>query len=219
MATEQLPAELSRIEHMIAAAQTPEHLKHVLALADAAIAYAKRYYSEHKEVIQRARAAKLMAERRLGEMLKATPKQHGARGVAGPGRGKNGVPQENPVSDAPTLADLGINKKVSARAQRLAQLPAETFAAVVSGEIAVSQALETKKPPKRPVKTKAAIARKEAIEGAQASHVSMFAAYARQTLREIRAQTAWSDEELRLAGELADECRRVVGKAQISQMI
>lgn len=217
MTTEQLPAELSRIEHMIAAAQTPEHLKHVLALADAAIAYAKRYYSEHKDVIQRARAAKLMAERRLGEMLKAAPKNTGAAGG-----GKKDAPRGSivePRDTTPTLADLGINKKVSARAQRLAQLPAETFAAVVSGEIAVSQALETKKPPKRPVKTKAAIARKVAIEGAQASHVSMFAAYARQTLREIRAQTAWSDEELRLAEELADECRRVVGKAQISQMI
>jgi hypothetical protein len=49
---------------------------------------------------------------RLGEMLKATPKNTGAAGSPGPGRG-NAVPIENRVSDVPTLADLGIDKKVS----------------------------------------------------------------------------------------------------------
>lgn len=49
---------------------------------------------------------------RLGEMLKATPKNTGAAGSAGPGRG-NAVPIANRVSDVPTLADLGIDKKVS----------------------------------------------------------------------------------------------------------
>lgn len=217
MATDRLPADLSRIEHMIAAAQTPTQVKHVIALADAAIAYANRFYSEHKEVVQRAKAVKLQAERRLGELLKAAPKNTGAAGG-----GKKDAPRGSivePRDTTPTLADLGIDKKLSARAQRLAELPAETFAAVAAGEIPVSQALKAKKPPRRKVRTEAAAARKEAIEVAQSNHISMFAAYARQTLRELRLQTTWSDEELRLADELADECRRVVGKAQISQMI
>lgn len=216
MATDRLPADLSRIEHMIAAAQTPTQVKHVIALADAAIAYANRFYSEHKEVVQRAKAVKLQAERRLGELLKAAPKATG--GEHGGRHSKDGSRVE-PSNPTPTLSDLGIDKKLSARAQRLAELPAETFAAVAAGEIPVSQALEAKKPPRRKVRTKAAAARKEAIEVAQSNRISMFAAYARQTLRELRLQTTWSDEELRLADELADECRRVVGKAQISQMI
>mgnify|MGYP000603710059 CR=1 FL=1 len=49
---------------------------------------------------------------RLGEILAAMPKNTGAAGSAGPGRG-NAVPIANRVSDAPTLADLGIDKKVS----------------------------------------------------------------------------------------------------------
>ena len=216
MATDRLPADLSRIEHMIAAAQTPTQVKHVIALADAAIAYANRFYSEHKEVVQRAKAVKLQAERRLGELLKAAPKATG--GEHGGRHSKDGSRVE-PSNPTPTLSDLGIDKKLSARAQRLAELPAETFAAVAAGEIPVSQALKAKKPPRRKVRTEAAAARKEAIEVAQSNHISMFAAYARQTLRELRLQTTWSDEELRLADELADECRRVVGKAQISQMI
>ena len=50
------------------------------------------------------------------------PKQHGARGI-----GTSGVPLENPTKPA-TLADIGITKKQSARAQKLAAIPAEEFA-------------------------------------------------------------------------------------------
>ena len=59
-----------------------------------------------------AEVGKQAALTRLGEMLKAAPKNTGAAGSAGPGRG-NAVPIANRVSDAPTLADLGIDKKVS----------------------------------------------------------------------------------------------------------
>lgn len=56
----------------------------------------------------------------LGEMLRDMPKQSGARGSAGPGRG-NGVPVQNPVLHVtPTLAEIGIDAKTSMRAQRLA---------------------------------------------------------------------------------------------------
>ena len=59
---------------------------------------------------------------RLGEMLKAAPKHEGGR----PSQ-KTGSDVE-PVSSVPTLADLGIDKKVSARAQKLAALPPDQFA-------------------------------------------------------------------------------------------
>jgi hypothetical protein len=57
----------------------------------------------------------------MGEMLKATER---AKPPAGPGRGKLGAgiaPTFNP--DAPTLADIGISKHESARAQKMAALP------------------------------------------------------------------------------------------------
>ncbi len=57
--------------------------------------------------MQRAKSVKLQAERKLGEMLKATPKNTGAKGI-----GPIAVPDEN-RNQPPTLADLGIDKKVS----------------------------------------------------------------------------------------------------------
>jgi len=38
---------------------------------------------------------------------------------AGPGRGKGGMPVSPPLSDIPTLADLGLTKKDSSEAQFL----------------------------------------------------------------------------------------------------
>ena len=58
-----------------------------------------------------------LAERQMGAFLKQMPKNDGARGV-----GKSGVPPENP-----TLADMGIDKKLSATAQKLANIPEPEF--------------------------------------------------------------------------------------------
>ncbi len=62
------------------------------------------------------------SERRLGELLAASPKNAGARGV-----GKSGVPKKNP-----TLEDAGIDKKLSSRAQKLAAVPDEKFEGMVA---------------------------------------------------------------------------------------
>jgi hypothetical protein len=73
--------------------------------------------------IEYATAVKIDAMTAMGEFLKQTEKQAGARGKPGPGRGhKNGVPERNPVSQPPTLADAGISKRESSDAQRLADL-------------------------------------------------------------------------------------------------
>jgi hypothetical protein len=55
------------------------------------------------------------AERRLGEMLREMPKSEGGRPVE-----KTGA-ERVPVMQAPTLADIGIDKKTSSRAQRRRQ--------------------------------------------------------------------------------------------------
>lgn len=56
----------------------------------------------------------------MGEFLADSPKQHGARGV-----GKSGVVLTD--STPPTLAEIGISKDQSARAQKLAALTNEEF--------------------------------------------------------------------------------------------
>jgi len=65
----------------------------------------------------------------MGDMLKATDRAKGSKGQL-----KGDVPLgtklsvgstklEPPTNDAPTLSDLGINKKTSSLAQKLATLP------------------------------------------------------------------------------------------------
>ena len=64
----------------------------------------------------------LEAERKMGEMLRDTPRNVGAKGSAVTG----GV--QLPVRDnTPTLAELGLTKRESSEAQKLATLPEATF--------------------------------------------------------------------------------------------
>ena len=130
---QQLPATLDRVETAIALAKTPEDINGVLALMDAAVAYAKRFYKDQQDVIQRAKSLRLQAERRLGEILQAMPKATGTlkRGAV--------VPIEN--HGETTLADIGIDKKTSMRAQRLAALPEAKFEAVASGAIPIREVM------------------------------------------------------------------------------
>lgn len=209
-ANESLPATITRIERAIEAAATPEQIRKVIALADAAVAFANTYFKEQREMIQRAKSVKLQAERKLGEILAAMPKATGGKPYQATGS------EVEPVDRTPTLADLGIDKKVSARARKLAALPAEQFAAVVAGDVPVSRVVASKPALSRraPQRTKAAEARREAVSQAQANHVSMLVTYARMTIKELQSERDLSDEEIRLVAELADLCARVVRRAQ-----
>lgn len=55
----------------------------------------------------------------MGEFLAVTPKAAAGRPAKEIGRG------ERPINDAPTLAEIGISKDQSARAQKLAALTDE----------------------------------------------------------------------------------------------
>jgi hypothetical protein len=76
------------------------------------------------QMIEQSTEIRVRAERRLGEILAKTPK---AKGNAGPGRGKAGSKAGPAFNGSPTLKALGIDKKLSARAQKLAQVPARQF--------------------------------------------------------------------------------------------
>lgn len=123
-------AKLDHCQKLLAECKTAEQAKRIAAVAEAARVYAKRVGAGLK-VVNLATTYRLRAERRLGEILQQTEKARGARkpGAHKVGRhgkltrGAAGEPREE------TLADAGISKKVSARAQRLATVPAETFEA------------------------------------------------------------------------------------------
>jgi hypothetical protein len=69
------------------------------------------------KLLKNPRSYALDAERRMGEMLKETER---AVRPPGPGRGKVGDKALPTFSETSTLSDLGISKRESAEAQKLA---------------------------------------------------------------------------------------------------
>lgn len=189
-----LPATLDRIESAIALAKQPEEINSVLALMDAAVAYAKRYYKDQVDVIQRAKSLRLQAERRLGEILRDMPKAQA--------RFSEGNKNEPSSNDAPTLADIGIDKRTSSRAQKLAALPAKVFAQVASGDMPVARAIATPKPATKhkPV----AEVRLEALKAAEQRNTSMVASYARLLLSAIQEHSEFTQQERDLLLQVAN---------------
>jgi hypothetical protein len=68
-----------------------------------------------------------------------------AKGRTGPGRGKAGVKAGPAFSSAPTLAELGISKKVSSVAQQLADLPTQTREAIAQRETTIAKVRRERK--------------------------------------------------------------------------
>ena len=71
---------------------------------------------------------RIRAERRLGEMLADSDLQKGGRPAEKTGR------DERPVSKPPTLAESGISKDLSSRAQKLAAVPVAEFEAELAAK-------------------------------------------------------------------------------------
>lgn len=198
-----LPATLDKIEGRLALANSPEEINEVMALMDAAVAYAKRYYKDQQDVIQRAKSLRLQAERRLGEMLRVMPKSVGAAagGVKDGPRGSYVEPRES----TPTLADIGITKKTSMRAQQLAAMPAEKFAQVASGEISVAQAVAAPVKHKvgKPMTGPKADSIRQELKEASQRGTSMLVSYARLLLTAIQEQKEFSVQERDLLSQIA----------------
>lgn len=133
-------AKLDNATRMLAEVRDAPSAKRVMDLAAAAELYARKA-KLGEEAVTYAAGIKLDAERKLGEYLKRQPKNEGGRPE------KTGT-REEPVlatPPPPTLAELGISKKLSAEAQRLAEIPEETFAKVKAGEIKPTVALRQQK--------------------------------------------------------------------------
>ena len=140
MSTDLVIARLDSARVALAEARTIQDTKKILDIAAAAEIYAKRQQLS-EENIAIATALKVEAYRQLGEMLEQTPRNPGTLS-----RGSCWEPRD----ETPTLADLGISKKQSHIAQKLAKLPAKEFEQVKAGHVAVSKAIETVSKKRRP---------------------------------------------------------------------
>lgn len=128
---------MMRANSALAGAVTVGQTKKIVDVARAAEIYAKRQHLSD-EAIGQATSVKVDAMRKLGEILQAAPK---AKGNAGPGRGKAGSKTGPAFNDAPTLDELGLTKKESAVAQKLASLPEKAFEQVRNGSLSIAKAI------------------------------------------------------------------------------
>lgn len=76
---------------------------------------------------------RVKAELKMGEMLKGTERHRGAEGI-----GTRVVPHDDRTP--PTLAELGLTKNESSRAQLLADLPEDVFEEIEAGNIIAHEA-------------------------------------------------------------------------------
>ncbi len=153
-------ATMSRARLALAEAKTIQETKRIVDAAAAAEIYARRQ-KLGEETEDLAAAIKVEALRKLGEMLAATPRNDGVKKA---GTILGGSKMELPRNDAPTLAELGLTKKESAVAQKLAALPEKEFQQVRDGHLTVAKAIaavDASKPAKTPV-AKAAEPEREA---------------------------------------------------------
>lgn len=129
---------MMRANSALAGAVTVSQTKKIMDVARAAEIYAKRQHLSD-EAIGQATSVKVEAMRKLGEILLAAPKATGARGLSG--GGTRGSKKEPRVNEAPTLDELGLTKKESSVAQKIAALPEKSFEQVRAGSLTISKAI------------------------------------------------------------------------------
>lgn len=112
--------QLTRAQQALAECKTAMESKQIADMAEAARVYLERTNAS-VATVNNATEIRLLAERQMGEFLKAMPKATGAKGI-----GPIAVPDGN-RNQEPTLADIGITKKQSHVAQKLAAIPEPEF--------------------------------------------------------------------------------------------
>jgi len=122
---------MSKASQMLAEANTVQKAKELKDLALTAADWARRK-GMGEEAIKHCRSYALLAERRMGEMLKATERATGGWGI-----GNLAVTAGD--RKIPTLPELGISKRESVDSQTLASLPDTEFERVLSGNKTISQ--------------------------------------------------------------------------------
>jgi hypothetical protein len=127
--------QLGKAGRALAEAKTIQDTKQVLDIAAAAEIYAKRQQMS-QEAIDYAHDIKVQALAQIGRMLKEMPKNEGQL--------RRGTEME-PRETTPTLADIGIDKKTSSLAQKLAEMAVKSpakFEAVREGSNSIARAIK-----------------------------------------------------------------------------
>jgi hypothetical protein len=137
---------LGEAEQALAHAVKIDQAKLVMDAAAAQEVFAKRQ-KLGEEVIGYAHTIKIRALARLGELLKQIEKATG--GTHGGRPTKLGSKREPSSWAPPTLADLGVSKKVASVAQQLAVLPAPMRDAIAEREISLHDALKADRATRR----------------------------------------------------------------------
>ena len=136
---------MTRAAMMLAEANTIQKAKELKDLALTAQDWARRK-SLGETAVNHCRKYALEAERKMGEMLKETPRNKGAI-TTNANSAVNPVDHAEPATTPPTLKELGLTKHESAKAQKLAEIPEEKFAKVVEGETSLAKALKESSEP------------------------------------------------------------------------
>jgi len=131
--------KLDAAKQLLAEAKTIQDAKKIVDMAQAAEIYAKRQRLG-EDAIGYAHDIKLEALRLLGTMLQATKRAKPA--VGSKIIGSKRVPMKDPT---PTLADLGLDKKTSMLARRVANLSPEKFKDVQASVVTLAKMTQ---PPK-----------------------------------------------------------------------
>ncbi|QDW39014.1 hypothetical protein FFI89_018795 [Bradyrhizobium sp. KBS0727] len=126
-------AKYEAAERALSEADSVDEVLEIRSQAEAWRAYAKQAKNRDLEI--KAARIRFRAERRLGEMLLAQKETVGLnQGRAGAGRPRLGDSDtEQPkTDDRPTLAEAGIDRKLSSRAQRVAEMDRAEFEAALA---------------------------------------------------------------------------------------
>lgn len=114
----------------VAEAKTVDEAKDLHDKSEAIRAYARQAKNRDLEID--AAEIRMRAERRVGELIKAQKETVGlATGGEHGGRKRKDGSREEPSNARPTLADAGIDKKLSSRAQKLASVPEDRFESMI----------------------------------------------------------------------------------------
>ena len=123
---------------MLAEANTVQKAKHFVDAAITAEVYIKRQkLGEDTEGL--ALLIKIDALKNLGEVLAETPRATGTAGEGRPNLG--GYKSEPPKNDVPTLVELGLDKRTSSIAQKLAALSDAELENVRTGNLTIAKAI------------------------------------------------------------------------------
>ena len=120
----------------LAECQRVDEVKDIRDKSLAMEAYARQ--AKDTGLMQMAAEIKVRAERRLGEMLREQKEAGGMNS----GQLLRGSDME-PRSAAPTLAEVGIDKKLSMRSQQLAAMPEQHFEAAIASAKETARAVST----------------------------------------------------------------------------